>query len=410
MARNRRSDDYDDDDDERPRRAKRSRKSQGNLLPFVIGGGLLLIAVVVGVIVVVRHKSSTPTATQAPGFGFTNPLNPPSPEGQKPNSPNTPTTPSTPAIKPFPKEPTSPHDIRDFGGKWPDFTDVPADTVVLHIHGVATPRQHDVIVGTRLEQIAPTQTSTGFVAGERRGEQWAPPLLTVTIGPGRDAEAFARKINFGRVVAVKGNVISISLRVDGPMPDHIARAIQNSRSSDIRTMVAGCDVLSEDLPENRRPEVQQAFERILEMEKDEIGMRGVVIDPYCKFATKDNVPKLLQYLKREKGAGRSQSFIMQALARLQDPRGVAPIAARLEAQETRGDAKAALIAYGPLAEETVLKFLTHQVADVRVTACDILGKIGTSDTIEDLMALTKDPVQQVRDSARAAIAEINKRN
>jgi hypothetical protein len=298
--------------------------------------------------------------------------------------------------------------VNDFAGPWPEFENVPGDTVVLHIQGVETPAQHDAIIYTRLEQIAPTKTATGFVAGERRGEKWQAPRLTVTVAPVRDAEAFARKIDFGRVVAVKGNVISVAMRAEGGMPERVRRAIANTKSDDIRTLVAGVEVLEQDFPENRRPEVQRAFERILDVDPDPWYIRDRVMDPYCKFATRDDMPTLLRYLAREKGGGLNQMFILGALARLKDVRGVGPIAERGVAPATRGDAKAALVAYGPVAEGGVHKLLGHQDAEVRA-ACEVLGKIGTVKSLRSLSRAAQDPAPQVGDAAAKAMAEIKKR-
>lgn len=176
----------EDEDDDRFRRAKRRRKSTGNALPWLIVGGVLLVVVAVGAFVLTRPRS--PTTAQSPA------------------APG----PAAPALAPLPTEPTAPQDVRDFGGPWDDFDNLSADTVVLHIHGVKTPRQHDQIMYTHLERLAPTSNAAGFIPGERR-EKWSAPKFIVTISPMRDVEGFARKIDFGRVVAVKGNVISIRM-------------------------------------------------------------------------------------------------------------------------------------------------------------------------------------------------------
>ncbi len=121
------------------------------------------------------------------------------------------------------------------------------------------------------------------------------------------------------------------------------------------------------------------------------------------------MPTLIKIVTREKNGNRSCTFAMQALARLKDPRGILPIAGRLENFFGRGEAKEALIAYGLTAESEIILLLGNSNKDTRVAACEILSKIGTNICLPALEQATRDPDFSVKNSAKNAIAEIQRR-
>lgn len=100
---------------------------------------------------------------------------------------------------------------------------------------------------------------------------------------------------------------------------------------------------------------------------------------------------------------------MKALARLKDPRGVGPVAARLQNIQSRGDAKEALIAFGPSSEGEIVKLLDNGDVEIRQIACEILGKIGTSRSVPALQQLARGSNFRLQNAAKDALNEIQKR-
>jgi HEAT repeat protein len=85
---------------------------------------------------------------------------------------------------------------------------------------------------------------------------------------------------------------------------------------------------------------------------------------------------------------------MKALGRLKDERAAEPIAERLEDFFDRHGAEEALKQMGLVAEKAVLARLDHPDWQVRIAVCDVLGVIGTRQSIpplEKVVAAGKDP-------------------
>ena len=147
------------------------------------------------------------------------------------------------------------------------------------------------------------------------------------------------------------------------------------------------------------------------LKSQDSGQREELTELYCKLATPDQVPTLIAILNQDKKSNNRQARdVMKTLARLKDPRGIDPIAARLVNVFTRGEARDALIAYGPAFENDIVKLLGHDSYDVRIVACEILKKTGTQNCLPALQQLaTRDPEVLVRNVAKQAISEIQKR-
>jgi len=71
------------------------------------------------------------------------------------------------------------------------------------------------------------------------------------------------------------------------------------------------------------------------------------------------------------------------------------------------EAKAGLIAIGPMAEGAVAKSLKHERPEVRLACCEILSIIGTKASIASLRPLVAR--DRVGEAARTAIGTINRR-
>jgi S1-C subfamily serine protease/HEAT repeat protein len=82
--------------------------------------------------------------------------------------------------------------------------------------------------------------------------------------------------------------------------------------------------------------------------------------------------------------------IAEILGKLRDPRAAQPLA-KLMAEDNFGFRYAqALESLGPAAEKAVLPLLKHKDEDVRRTACDVLEKVGTRQSLPALEALLKE--------------------
>src|SRR5260370_37599418 len=100
---------------------------------------------------------------------------------------------------------------------------------------------------------------------------------------------------------------------------------------------------------------------------------------------------------------------MEALGRLKDERGVAPIAQRLTSVHDRSYASKALQAMGPMAEKEVAKYLEDKDAGVQREACKILKVIGTKASIPALETASKNRNRTTASSARDALNAVKAR-
>lgn len=111
-----------------------------------------------------------------------------------------------------------------------------------------------------------------------------------------------------------------------------------------------------------------------------------------QWATSENVVRLIDQVGATGyGADAVRLNAAKALGRLRDPRGVAPVARRLEDMRDRGKVGEAVIAFGPMAEDEVLKVLENRSPFVRGEAIKVLKEIGTTRSIAALEKQVKDP-------------------
>jgi len=169
---NRRTQDDDDDDDEnedyKPRRAGKKRggkQGKSNVLMWaLIGGGVLVLvlgAVVIGILVLGSSGDTVKT------------------------------------------NPSDNSELNEFSGRWPlfDRTKITDETVILHIIGVVDNNTADAI-GKQIDEIAPKGNT-------HRQSIMIQTRMAVALSPFKNIEEFAKRITFGRVVAIQGRVISI---------------------------------------------------------------------------------------------------------------------------------------------------------------------------------------------------------
>ncbi len=161
--------------------------------------------------------------------------------------------------------------------------------------------------------------------------------------------------------------------------------------------------LKETLPDERRAEVVKALEPLLN--DTNIFTRQEAVDALGVWGDKDTVPILLKAM-RDKDTRRQA---MKALGRLKDERAAEPLAERLEEFFDRHDAAEALKSMGTIAEKAVLARLNHHDWQVSTTVCEILGAVGTKQSIPPLEKVAAAGDHMVVDSAKKALQSIKAR-
>jgi hypothetical protein len=145
----------------------------------------------------------------------------------------------------------------------------------------------------------------------------------------------------------------------------------------------------------------------------DVFVRGDAAREACRWAVKDDVPRLAELLTTCKDGG-IESAILAKLKEFKDPRCAEAVASFLIGFK-KEEAKAVLIALGPEAEEAVQPYTRATTPDGgmnpffnRTPAIDILAAIGTKKSIPLLMPMTKE-FGPVKDASTKAIKAIQAR-
>ena len=107
----------------------------------------------------------------------------------------------------------------------------------------------------------------------------------------------------------------------------------------------------------RREEIAKQLEVMVDENRQGPFGNQNFFNVYFRWATMENVPSLIRLVEVDQFQHRRRA--MQALAKLKDPRGVEPLAKRLENFFDRQAAAEALTEIGPIAESAVLKYFNH---------------------------------------------------
>jgi HEAT repeat protein len=97
------------------------------------------------------------------------------------------------------------------------------------------------------------------------------------------------------------------------------------------------------------------------------------------------------------------------LSKIGGAESIQPVAACIPNIDSRYAARDALVAFGPAAENAVIKLLGHSDHNVRALACEILIPIGTQNCLPAIQQATKDPEHYVSSTASSALMQITKR-
>jgi HEAT repeat protein len=129
--------------------------------------------------------------------------------------------------------------------------------------------------------------------------------------------------------------------------------------------------------DQHRAAIAQALEAALT--SPNVFARELAGKALAAWATRENVPTLLQALDSDNGQVRTEA--LNALVRLKDERAIPAIAARLAKPFEEQQAAAALAAFGPAAEQEVAKYHNHPNPPTRDQARKLLKGYGTKDAV-----------------------------
>jgi HEAT repeat protein len=141
-------------------------------------------------------------------------------------------------------------------------------------------------------------------------------------------------------------------------------------------------------------------------------MQTAAMKALVTWATRENVPAIILVVQNDDfnpQALESRHLAMDALARLKDDRGVAPVAQRLTNVHDRSNASKALRAMGSMAEKEVATYLDNSDFGTQKEACAILKVIGTKASIPALEKASKNRNPLKANAAKDALNAVKAR-
>jgi len=185
----------------------------------------------------------------------------------------------------------------------------------------------------------------------------------------------------------------------------LAQDLADLGSADAETRRLAAEDVAKAKPDpGSKAEVAVALNPLLARDAD-AKTREAALDALDVWATKDNVPALIQLLNDD--AFRARAIAL--LARLKDERSLGPLALLLVTAE-RAKAGKALQDMGPMSEEVVRdnRLLRHPISAVRKEVYAILKAVGTKASVPDLeLAAERD--RRLYQDIQAALKAIKSR-
>ncbi|HUT14154.1 MAG TPA: HEAT repeat domain-containing protein [Thermoguttaceae bacterium] len=166
--------------------------------------------------------------------------------------------------------------------------------------------------------------------------------------------------------------------IDAALSD--LRSTNGGRKSNTLSRLARIQVDPE-----RQEEVAEVLVDLLSFTDD--FTRSDVLEALAVWHTDEAVPAMIRQLDDKSLLVRQKA--LEVLSTIEDQRVIEAIAKRLPETFDRMLAVRALIAMGPAAEETVLKYVEHPDRQVSSAACEILAEIGTQKSIAVLTKLAR---------------------
>jgi len=105
-----------------------------------------------------------------------------------------------------------------------------------------------------------------------------------------------------------------------------------------------------------------------------------------------------------------RSMAYQLLRQIGDRRAIEPLARRFASDDV--DRIASLLrSFGSASEAPMLPYLTHEDPDIRLRACNLIGKIGTPASLPALQAMAeREQTMMLKAQTRSAINKIKRRS
>jgi HEAT repeats len=282
----------------------------------------------------------------------------------------------------------------DLGGTWPEPIPIPGgpgEVVRFRIAGVTDELTREVVVAKilRLADNGPAKMSSGA---------WENDRMVYQIRPCADVAACAKKVDFGKVRNVSGNIITVVVdKKDIPeAKDAISVALFHLKMGD---KTKALQRLQNIAPNERRAEVVKILEGML-TDSDQF-TRANAVELLGKWGSKDEVPLVIGMLKDQQVVVRGKAI--EVLGNFKDPRAIEPIADRLVDFFDRGPATKVLKEFGPAAEPALIARLGHKDKDVKVEACRLLKVIGSKQCVPALQQLANSEDFFVSNAAKDAL-------
>lgn len=130
-------------------------------------------------------------------------------------------------------------------------------------------------------------------------------------------------------------------------------------------------------------------------------IRTKAVDVLKSIASEETIPRLIEYILTDE-ASRDRMVVLAIFERVKDERAIPPAAMMLLEPSTRIYASRCLKAFGPAAEETVLKGFEYNDTQLAVACCRILEEIGTQKSFDPLLKLTRVKDVSLRMAAQKA--------
>ncbi|MBE7504069.1 MAG: HEAT repeat domain-containing protein [Verrucomicrobiales bacterium] len=162
-----------------------------------------------------------------------------------------------------------------------------------------------------------------------------------------------------------------SAKVESPTPELLALAVRLAQSADYTARATGASLLG-------------------------------------RYGTAAELPAMLRLLQWSQ-PGEHQG-VLERVGSLEDPRAIVPLVDLVARASGNSHAVLGVLKrFGAAAEPAVLALLEQRHAETRRQACELLGEIGTAQSVEPLRRQMLEPDQQVSQAATTALRAVSQR-
>ena len=182
-----------------------------------------------------------------------------------------------------------------------------------------------------------------------------------------------------------------------------AKRLSESELAEMRSTI---DKLKTSWPDDPSPELMEKLASYAESSDKSI--RSSALALLGEHDPAENLDLIIQRLDDSSFEIRWQAY--DILETLGDARAIDPLLARFSGKDCSKIASVLEI-FGPEIEPRIIPFLSDPSVDVRLSACDLLGSIGTTESVPTLEEMRENAIElAVRMQAQSALREIASRN